>query len=148
MTNASDLFSPGIYSTNGKRDVIFRLIGPQVVSKVMTDISTKTREILGSNLCQAAFPDAPEWSVTHLAETRVRSVVLPVEEERGGGQDEVLDQHKEEEQGLHHERRILGFLVFRLRIPALLLHLETFLDGDDADVDQAVGEDVDDRHLP
>ena len=63
-------------------------------------------------------------------------------------QDEVLDQHEEEEQGLHHERRILGFLVFRLRIPALLLQLETFLDGDDADVDQAVGEDVDDRHLP
>ena len=131
------------------RDVIFRLIGPPVVSEVlMTDISTKTSEILGSNLCQAAFPDAPEWSVTHLAETRVRSVVLPVEEERGGGQDEVLDEHEEEEQGLHHERRILGFLVFRLRIPALLLHLETFLDGDDADVDQAVGEDVDDRHLP
>ena len=112
----------------------------------MTDISTKTREILGSNLCQAAFPDSS--SITHLAKTRVRSVVLPVEEERGGGQDEVLDEHEEEEQGLHHERRILGFLVFRLRIPALLLQLETFLDGDDADVDQAVGEDVDDRHLP
>ena len=88
-----------------------------------------------------------------MTETRVCPVVLPIEEKWGRRQQDVLDQDERKEQRLDHERAVLlnivalKFREIRISISSRTSQLETPFDRNDADVHEAVGEDVDDRDL-